>query len=400
MGDKLDKRAEIRICRIGTYPTRNSPGTGLPCYYLTRDIETPTLFLTRRVGGFIHVPEHVRFVAVDYPSPAFGERISISKAAMKVIGIAKFFLLSLPHLTSFKPDIIHIHSPLYLMHAAFARFVLGARVCMTFHGTDILRIKKSAVLRKLIRLIGDEFFYVSRAMEPVLGSFLPEEKLYYTPNGVDTERFKNLGLKREKLVVAVGSLRWQKGYEYLIEAFSMLKDKDYRLTIIGDGPLRDKIEELIEVRGLENRVTLAGRRNHEEIVRILNRASIYVLSSVTEGFPKALVEAMACGTAVVATDVGSCREIIRNAGIIVEPRNAEALYEALETLVGDEKLRDELSKRATKRAALFDWSNSTSTVYKIFAKLLGISRDLTRRSPLPGVKHAAAYEEPEKIHLH
>lgn len=374
MNNKMEEESELRICRIGTYPTKNSPGTGLPCYYLVRHIKAPTLYLTRRVDEFVDIPGHVRFVAIDYPSPAFKEKIDAGRAFLKVIGLAKFFILSLPHMISFSPRIIHIHSPLYLLHAAFARIVLGAKVCMTFHGTEIMRLKKSRFLRRLIKLFGHEFFYVSRAMEPVLKSFLPEERLHYTPNGVDTEKFKDLGLEREKLVVAVGSLRWQKGYEYLIEAFSMLRDKSYMLTIIGDGPFREKLKALISEKGLTRRVRLAGRLGHEEIVNSLNRASIYVLSSVTEGFPKALVEAMACGAAVVSTDVGSCREIVDEAGIIVEPANSKALHSAIEKLMEDESLRAYLSRKALERASLFGWTSSTSTVHSTYRRLLGFQK--------------------------
>ena len=361
---------ELRICRIATFPTAQSPGTGLPSYRLAADIDARTLYLTRKVPGLLSAPDGVTLAAIDYPSPAFSERIEPATALIKVVGILKFFIMSIPCLLAFRPRIVHIHSPLYLPHALFARLFLRSKICYTLHGSDLVRIKRSVLLKRLLRRIVDRFFYVSRAMEKDLLAFLDEDVIHYTPNGVDRSIFKNEGLPREDIVVAVGNLRWQKGYEHLIEAFSRVRENGWKLIVVGEGPERGKLERLIAEKRLEGIVELVGRRNHEEIAELMNICRFFVLSSVTEGFPKVLVEAMACGLPVVATDVGSCREVAEGAGIIVPPADPARLSEAMLLLMNDEPMRRMLSAEAESRARRYDWLTSSRVVASVYNELV------------------------------
>jgi len=403
MGMPVYEKYTFRICRIATYPTKKSPGTGLPCYHLVKEIKTPTLYLTRKIQDdeFLDVPQHVKFIAITYPSPPFGARINLFRAIVKIAGLMKFFFLSIHHLVRFKPHIVHIHSPLYLLHAIFARTILGSKVCITFHGTDILRIEKSSPLKPILHLSIDTFFFVSKTMEKTVRSIARNKDLYYTPNGVDVETFKDLRLKREKLIVAVGNLRWQKGYEYLLRAFEHVKDRDYKLIIAGEGPERDKLEKIIREMGLNDRVSLPGRMTHEEIVSLLNRASIYVMSSVTEGFPKALVEAMACGTPVITTDVGSCAEIVGDTGIVVRPQDTAALAEALNRLAENHELRKRLGQLGARRAREFSWKVSTDVVLRAYRAMINIEiQDDKNHAHRTSRSTEPHYTAEEKIALH
>jgi len=398
-----EEKYSFRVCRIATYPTKKSPGTGLPCYHLVKEIKTPTLYLTRKIQDdeFLDIPQHVEFIAITYPSPPFGARINPIKAIVKIAGLLKFFFLSIPHLVRFKPHIVHIHSPLYLLHAIFARTVLGSKVCITFHGTDILRIEKSNPFKTILNLSIDTFFFVSRTMEQTVRSIARNKNLYYTPNGVDIEKFKDIGMRREKLIVAVGNLRWQKGYEYLLKAFELVKDRDYKLIIAGEGPERDKLEKIIRETSLDDRVSLPGRMTHEEIIQLLNRASIYVMSSITEGFPKALVEAMACSAPVITTDVGSCTEIVGDTGLVVRPRDPAALADAINRLIDNPELRSRLGQLGVGRAREFSWKVSTDVVLKAYRALMNIEiRD--NKTQVHRIDRSAEshYTAEEKIALH
>ncbi len=360
----------IRICRIASFPTEKSPGTGLPGYYLCKALKSPTLFLTRKTDTPLEVPTNVKLVTVRYPSPAFGRRIGPVTAVIKFLGLLKFLLASIGPLIRFRPDIVHIHSPLYLLHALFARLVLGSRICMTFHGSDLLRIKRSWILKRFVARIADLYFYVSISMRTDLEEFIPSGRLIHTPNGVDTTTFRDLGLKREKRVTAVGNLRWQKGYEYLIDAFSMLDHNGYSLVIVGDGPLRGDIQRRIDDAGLGARITLLGRKDHGEIADILNRSSIFVMSSVSEGFPKALVEAIASGLPVVTTDVGCCRELSNGVGLCVKPADADGLAGALDKLIRDDDMRNRFSQNTASAALRYSWDVSCETVGRAYGALI------------------------------
>ncbi len=365
-----DRLADTRICRIASFPTREFPGSGLPGYYLCKNIKGPTLFLTRKTGEPVDVPPHVDLRMIDHSSPLLGEKIDPLKAASKLPGLMKFFLSTVRPMTRFKPEIVHIHSPLYILHAVWAKFILGSRVCMTFHGSDLLRIKRSRILQKLLPCLVDLFFYVSPSMAADLAQFIPVSRMIHTPNGVDLDNFNDRNLKREKRIVAVGNLRWQKGYEYLLDAFASLDAPGYSLAVLGDGPLRDAMEKRIEKLGMEDRIFLPGRKSHEEIAYLLNRSEIFVMSSVSEGFPKALVEAIASGLPVVTTDVGCCRELTGEAGICVAPGDADALAAALARLIDDGDLRKGFSRKASESAVKYGWEKPCETVREAYEKIV------------------------------
>jgi len=154
-------------------------------------------------------------------------------------------------------------------------------------------------------------------------------------------------IEREKIILAVGRLNRVKGFDLLIEAFSKFNRDGWRLLIAGEGRERKNLERLIESFQLSNRVELLGLVEDMEIY--YKRASIFVLSSLTEGFPGVLCEAMGYGCAVISFDCPSApREIItdRKDGILVEIKNIEELTRAMHYLVDNPKVREKLSKNA------------------------------------------------------
>jgi glycosyltransferase involved in cell wall biosynthesis len=146
---------------------------------------------------------------------------------------------------------------------------------------------------------------------------------------------------RAQEIVAVGRLVPQKGFDVLVRAFATLSTEDWRLTILGEGPSRRALEDLIAQLGVRDRVALVGEV-HDVRAR-LRSAAVFVLASRFEGFPNALLEAMAEGAAIVATD---CRsgpaEILRDCprALLVPVDDAPALADALARVIVDEALRE------------------------------------------------------------
>jgi colanic acid/amylovoran biosynthesis glycosyltransferase len=138
-------------------------------------------------------------------------------------------------------------------------------------------------------------------------------------------------------VVTTGSLVWQKGYEYCLMAIKQLIESgtSTELNIIGDGPERQRILFTIEDLGLRKHVRLHGRLLPEDVRCLLWKSDAFVLASVSEGISNAVLEAMACGLPVVATDVGGMREVIRDGhnGYLLPARDPAALAAALHRLV-------------------------------------------------------------------
>ncbi len=165
------------------------------------------------------------------------------------------------------------------------------------------------------------------------------------------------GFLHAKIVVGtVANFYKTKGLEYFIEAIKSLRAEpavaDAAFVIIGNGPEREKLELQIKESGIKNKIFLAGKL--PDARKYLAAFDIFVLSSVKEGFPWALLEAMAAKLPVVATNVGAVPEIIEDSknGFLVEPRKPELIAQKIRELIGDERLRRELGIQAHQTVVL------------------------------------------------
>ncbi len=181
---------------------------------------------------------------------------------------------------------------------------------------------------------------------------------------------KELNINGRVTITFVGRLIGVKGVEVLISALRGLKI-DFKALIVGDGPDRKKLENLVKEYNLEERVIFAGWRR--DIPVILAASDIFVLPSYSEGLPIALLEAMAAGKACVVTDIGLPVENRKDA-LVVEAGDAEGLRKALEELIGNEKLRNNLGEEAKKKVEReFSWERAAESYLRLFEKLISIN---------------------------
>jgi glycosyltransferase involved in cell wall biosynthesis len=169
-------------------------------------------------------------------------------------------------------------------------------------------------------------------------------RLWVVPNGVKSVAPRPPSTKGRLTIVCVANLRAPKGHVTLLGAMSKLRHSDWYLLLVGEGPERDSIERMIIATGLQERVSMLGRRS--DVHEILESADLLVHPSYSEGMPNAVLEAMAHGIPVVASDVGGVRSLLGSgAGIIVPPADEDALVEALQRLIDDPALRAHLGDR-------------------------------------------------------
>jgi glycosyltransferase involved in cell wall biosynthesis len=178
------------------------------------------------------------------------------------------------------------------------------------------------------------------------------------------------------VIVCVANLIAYKGHRTLLEAAKelALQTRDWSLLLIGEGPERGSIEREIQRKRLADVVTLLGRR--ADVGSLLDRADVAVLPSYTEGLPNAVLEAMAHGVPVVATDVGGTSSLLATgAGILVPPSDASALATALRTMLQDPELRARAGREGQTVVA------SRYTVARMRDETLSLFRELvtTRR---------------------
>jgi len=155
---------------------------------------------------------------------------------------------------------------------------------------------------------------------------IPPEKIAVIPNGVDHKKFfpiprdqarKQLGLPLEKrIILSVGGLIPRKGFDILIKSLKLLIQElplhDVALVIIGEGPERDNLAKLTHSEGLDKNVSLVGAIPHKDLRVWYSAADLFCLASDREGWPNVVLESMACGTPVVATNVWGIPEIIQS----------------------------------------------------------------------------------------
>jgi glycosyltransferase involved in cell wall biosynthesis len=162
----------------------------------------------------------------------------------------------------------------------------------------------------------------------------------------------------------VGVLKWQKGVDVLLTAFAgfVREFPGWKIQIAGDGPLSQTYREMADELGLSGSVEWLGQVPRDRLVDLYRSARIFALSSLTEGFPKVLLEAMACGTPVVVTDVGSCREVTGDAGLVVPPNDHYRLRDALVELASGGDRWARMSQAATERSRSYSWDRTAEVV--------------------------------------
>lgn len=380
----------MRICRIiHVLPSNEQPGGGLVPYYLAKYIPEPTLYITRRVDGTRPLSAHVELATLEFrdtPTPTalrpaiFGpaKRSGLARfwtqarmLAHMIWSDSKFFLFALRQMARFQPDLVICGSLKRLHYGIVAKYLLGAKLILSLHNTTETAALSNLWLLRLLVKIPDRIVVVSAEIGRQLLPFGVDQKIRVSSTGVDLEEFVNRHQSRKKQLVTVGAFKWKKGYIHLLEAARLVFDKypDYRLFIVGDGEERGEIIQHVERLGLNDHVTLRGIVAQQEVVRILNDSRIFVMASLHEGLPKALLEAIACGTPAVITDGCNAEDIIEQTGLMVPAGNPQALAGAILALLEDTLRWDKCSQAGPAVARRYDWRTVAARDYNTYREL-------------------------------
>jgi glycosyltransferase involved in cell wall biosynthesis len=204
----------------------------------------------------------------------------------------------------------------------------------------------------------------------------PESKIFVIKNGVSEEfnpRINRVPLRSELgysdddfVVFYAGRLNVEKGVQDLIMAAKKINDLDLKVLIAGGGKYRKKLEAMS--RSLRNRVRFVGKVNYHEMPRYYAASDLFVLPTYWEIQPLACLEAMACGTPVVATNVGGVPEIVTDGfnGALVPSRRPEAIAEKIKQLKNDEDLRRRFIKNGLKFAKGRTWEKIAEQTLKVY----------------------------------
>ena len=269
-----------------------------------------------------------------------------------------------------------------------AKLVPGVSV-IALHQVD-REIKNNWRYRFTYNFLADMIVVNSNATKNTLlksASWLKDEKIIVVYHGIDLGKHSaantkdirsEFGLSQQDLIIGfVGRLSVQKGIKYMLDAFRMVveKLKNVHLIIVGTGELEGMVKDFIAKFNLEKRIHLLGFRN--DIPDLLKTFDIFLLPSLWEGFGIVLIEAMASGKPIVATNASSIPEIVENGrnGILVTPENAEAISDALKKLISEPELRIKFVKEGLKIVQeKFTIDRMINDYKKIFHELLNIKK--------------------------
>jgi len=282
-------------------------------------------------------------------------------------------------------DVIHchllqgFHSIVAIMVKALLRKNVIIKVGATGPLSDFVMIKKvflGDLLLKIITRVDKLITICSQSTAEALQEGFAFHQIVQIPNGVDTNHFKPFSPSNNQTnITYIGRLDMMKGVQVLLEALRKLKDDGVtaHLNVIGDGPDRDKLQNLAREVGVNDSISFCGAI--EEIIPYLQKSALFVLPSLSEGMSNVLLEAMACGLPIVTTRVGGNIDLIRDGvnGILVEPEHSDQLYQAMKKLLIDKNLAEKLGREARKTAEeKFSLQGITDQYLRLYQQLTGI----------------------------
>jgi glycosyltransferase involved in cell wall biosynthesis len=326
-----------------------------------------------------------RFTAIANPGEEENLPNGIGRSVLKA-RIPVYSLKEQIHLKSSfrKADLVHF--PHFSAPLAFNRpyvvtihdlvYFLFRSACPHKVGHLYARVMYPRIARRAHLIITDSAF---SKREIIKYLSIPKERVRTIYLGVDTKCFhpqpseviepilQKYGIWK-KYLLYVGNHQRRKNIPRLIQAFAQLKKRqDYQLVIGGPNDARlTEIQNSLQTSCSKDEVILTGRIPLEELPALYSGASCFIFPSLYEGFGLPLLESMACGTPVVASNTSSLPEVVGDAGVLVEPHESLSLREGIERILNNKGLQEELRERGMERARKFSWDTTVKETLQVY----------------------------------
>ncbi len=303
-------------------------------------------------------------------------------------------------LRELNPSIVHTRNLATLEAQIPAWFLPGVKTVHGEHGRDVFDLegqnKKYNLLRRFIQPIVGRYITVSQDLERWLHETVgvADKKIRQIYNGVDQDNFfpaekKNLDLAptgflsdNSIVIGTVGRLAAVKNQASLIAAFELLMQtasehrSKLRLIIVGDGPLRDSLKQQVRELGIEQSVWMAG--DSRDVPELLRMMDLFVLPSLGEGISNTVLEAMATGLPIVATDVGGNPELLEDGvnGRLVPVNDHQTLVSVLDQMISQKELLKSMGSLSLQKVGQkFNWNKTVDRYLAVYDDLLDRNQD-------------------------
>lgn len=284
-------------------------------------------------------------------------------------------------INKFKPNIVHAHyASSYGLLGALSGF---HPLIVSVWGSDIYNFPDhSFIHRTLIRFNlskADKILSTSNIMKKKTNKYT-SKNVIVTPFGIDVDKFcpqkvKSLFEPNDLVIGTIKTLEKKYGIEFLIKAFLILKEKyredSLKLLIVGSGSQEQYLKKMVNDFGIQNSTIFSGYISNDFVQNYHNMIDIYVAVSTedSESFGVAILEASSCSKPVIVSNVGGLTEVVEDhkTGFIVEKENAESIVEAIEVLLNDENLRNELGRNGRNKVIKeYNWKDCVERMISIY----------------------------------
>ncbi len=259
--------------------------------------------------------------------------------------------------------------------------VRGLPYAVYFGGSDIPGANPSRykrvypVITPLLKLIWQRAEFRTVCSEELvrLGQQVdPKAEFKLIPNGVDTKRFSPIERSANPKVrlLFIGRLIPRKGFQRVVKALPLVRERaqyPFEVEVVGTGTYRSELDQLATSLGVSDVIKYVGTVPYDKLEKSYQYADVFVLTSLSEGMPSVILEAMGCGLPVVASDVGGNNEIVKEGenGFLVG-ENEEQIAERLVRLIDDQDLRERMGKASREMALQYDWSAIMSEYDRLY----------------------------------
>jgi len=314
------------------------------------------------------------------------KRLTGKKVLYPLIGILDVIRL-LKNINRYRPDIVHFQgtSPLFCITALITqrKYV----TVLTMHGILLRETKYQSegniIFRVLSRLIEkyallklEHLIVVAPQIQEIINE-IRTKRTYIVPNGIELEKIAKIApamLNRENVIMFVGNLVERKGAHILIEALGIAKRKipDVYLLIAGSGPQEVRLKEMVLASGLEDNVSFLGFIGGDAKFAYLKAVKFLVLPSFWESLPIVALEGMACGKAVVASNVAGIPYLIEDGvnGYLIEPGNAQNLAEKIILLLENGENLFDMGQESLNKVQAFRWEKIAAETSRVYSTIV------------------------------
>ena len=357
---------------VNLFPPKWLAGTEIATYYIAEHLA--------QHGHEVHV---ITSLDEGLPEKSCEKGFHIHRlprVRIRFVGVLAFWVDIVRTLQKIKPDIVHAQSFGSGMPALLSNRLLKIPYVIYGRGSDVYlpdwftKLTAKGILKNASTVIA-----LTEHMKDAMQAIYSRDVII-VPNGINLNEVAEReaeGGNPGKKILFVGRLHPVKGTQYLLGAMSIVHRElpEAKLILVGDGEEREHLETLTDNLGIRECVEFAGRVPHERVQDYMSQAKVFVLPSLSEGFPVTILEAMACGLPVVATRVGGVPDIIEDGanGYLIDAMNQEQIAEALLKLLRDEELRKGISEKNRVTAEKYRWDTVVVTLEGIYQGSLGLS---------------------------